>query len=446
MVPLMVRNYCHYMMSLILTGMTIYGFSSSHASAKTDLASQPAESPSAVRPSPLLPSFWNMAYGPSPSKKVHLYKNDDNPYIQEVNFSFRAQYQAAAIHSNQGNYPGSHNWTSEWRRFRLGWNAKVLNDFKLTNIWNIGGLDSAGSYNNGVWDDHGSTKGSLYEGTVQYNYKSHTFGFGKILPVVLAENRVSSSSFKLPEYAVAENTLVCDSAWSVFASNDTSKDRFGYYAAVWSSTNDSNKAVWGTWESAFTTLGLSYGLDKILLEKGRFHIDWIHSFDNGDIRTWKEDFVGPLARDVLAAYYIGRQGRFELTAQALWGFDPVQHKDSSKNVVDPGNIFAITIMPSYDITGHVQFATRFQYAHGNNAVSLNKRYNTTLSQTKGEDGNFVDSYYAIACGFNFFLYENDPPRLKIMTMLEYGNSTRESSATKGGFTGWQFICGLYTNF
>ena len=61
---------------------------------------------------------------------------------------------------------------------------------------------------------------------------------------------------------------------------------------------------------------------------------------------------------------------------------------------------------------------------------------------------YADDYYAIGAGVNFYMYGKDQSRFKVMTLLEYGNSTVADARKAGnaGFTGWQFICGVYTSF
>ncbi len=408
----------------------------------TNAAQVRQSAPSADKPATLY--MWDQAYGLDPQKKVHVYKDDSNPYVQEVNVSLRSQYQAGWVDGQVGNYDGSHNWTSEFRRFRMGWNAKVLHDFKLQNVWNVGGVQNNGSWNKTTkrWDDHGQTKASLYEAFVQYNYKNegYTFSFGKTNPEIFAENRVSSGSFKVPEMTIAEQTLCFDSVWGLWAANDTKKDDLGYYVGLWSSTNDSNKQIWGTWQSCFTTAELSYGLDKVLLEKGRFYVDWIHSFADADkpLAGSSESYVGPGSEDVVSAYYIGKQGAFEVTCEALWGLNA--------NDRNSGDLFGFMILPSYNVNDHVELVSRFQYATGDNAVNVGK--NRYVKSLQRRSPGYADDYYAIGGGVNFYVYGKDHSRLKIMTMLEYGNSTVADSrkASNAGFTGWQFICGIYTSF
>lgn len=391
--------------------------------------------------------FWDQVFGKNPQKKFHLYKNDANPWIQEVNATLRMQYQAAWVDGHVGNYEGSRNWTSGYRRFRAGWNAKVLHDFKLQNVWNVGGVyNSVGSWNKArrEWQDHTQTSTSLYEAYVQYNYrqKGYTFAFGKTNPEIYAENRVSSSSLKVPEFSIPESTVCFDSAWGFWAANDTKKDKLGYYAGIWSTTNDGNKQIWGTWESAFTTLELSYNVDKMALDKGRVYLDWVHSFadakDGKALVREKDSFVGSTCEDVLAAYYIGKQGKLGLTAEVMYAMQ--------SNVPSAGNMFGVVVLPTYALTDRVEAVARFQYATGDKAVNVGKnRYAKALQR---EAPGYADSYWALGAGFNFYVYAQEPSRLKIMTLLEYGNSSvaAEARGKNAGFTGWQFICGAYLNF
>lgn len=410
------------------------------AAPTTVAATQPEVTPSVTKNI----YFWDQAFGLAPQKKVHLYKNSNNPYIQEVNVSLRMQYQAGWVDGQVGNYDGSRNWTDGYRRFRAGWNAKVLNDFKLQNVWNIGGVNSTGSWNKsqGCWDDHSQTSASLYEAFIQYNYKDkgYTFAFGKTNPEIYAENRVSSSSLKVPEFSIVESTVLFDSVWGFWAANDTKKDKLGYYIGIWSGTSDSNKQIWGTWENCFTTVELSYGLDKILLDKGRFYIDWVHSFADADkpLTGRSSTFVGSQNEDVLSAYYIGKQGKFGITVEGLWAL-----KSNNKDVDD---MFGLVVLPTYSITDHVEAVARFQFASGDNAVNVGK--NRYVKALQRQSPGYADSYYAIGGGFNFYVYSAEPSRLKIMTMMEYCNSTvsQENKAKNAGFTGWQFICGAYLNF
>lgn len=389
--------------------------------------------------------FWDEMYGSqNPKKRFNLYKNEKNPYVQEVAVLLRSQYQTAWVDGKHGNYPGSRNWTSEFRRFRAGWYAKLFHDVKVQNVWNVGGVDNNGYWNKNAarWEDHGQTQASLYEAYIQYNYRNsgNYFSFGKTNPEIYAENRISSGSLKTPDMSIAEQTVLFDSVWGAWAANDVKKNKLGYYLGVWSSTNDSNKQIWGTWQSCFTTAELSYNVDKLLLDKGRVYLDWIHSFANRNkpLAGRSDTFVGSQYRDVFSTYYIGSEGKFDLTAELLWGL-----KSNNRGA---GNLFGFTFMPSYHINDHLEAIAKFQIASGNNAVNVGK--NRYVKSLQREAPGYADRYYSIGAGMNFYVYSGDHSRLKIMTMLEYGNSAVSDSnrAKNAGFTGWQLVCGAYTNF
>ena len=74
-------------------------------------------------------------------------RDHKNPYVQEFNVSLRMQYGLDWIDPNgEGRVMGEkegngRRFNDEWRRFRAGFNMKFLNNFKINNVWNIGGMD-----------------------------------------------------------------------------------------------------------------------------------------------------------------------------------------------------------------------------------------------------------------------------------------------------------------
>ena len=296
-----------------------------------------------------------------------------------------------------------------------------------------------GYYKNGQWYDHGMTHGNLYEANIEYSFSDFTIGAGKILPVILAENRISSSKYKLPELSAVENQLVSDSSFGLWICNDEKKNDLGYYAGIWSNSEKRSRGTWGTWESANANIGLSYKADNLILQNGRIYFDWIHNFDDMDIRAYRYKNVGTKARDIFALYYYGKQGPFELMMEGIWAQNIADYKQGGKTV-SPSHLAGLTVMPSWNLSPHVQAVMRYQLGTGSQAVCLNKRY-ASLVDTQG---TYVDTYQAVALGFNFYMYADDLARLKIMTMAEYGHSS--GSAPGHGFTGWSFIGGVYTNF
>ena len=387
--------------------------------------------------------LMDQSYG-HPSKKLSLYKDDSNPYIQEFNINMRAQYQMAAISANQGTHPGSDGFTDGWRRFRLGWNMQLFRDFKVANVWNIGGLPGTGQNRNGQWDHHRLTQGNLYDAYVEYNAGNEVkVAVGKTLPMYMAENRKSSAKYDLPEMAVLESGLASSSSFGVWATEEGAKERIWWQFGVWSNTEKYLRGTWGTWDGVNVLARVSCRMDEALLKEGRLYLDWNHNFDDRDdmlLQKRDDRYVGSNAEDIVALYYVGKDGPWELTLQSLFGLQQAAYK-SGKTVVAPDNVYGFTVMPTYMVTPNVQAVLRYQWAAGDNGIKMPSNYTTTLVPTQG---SYVDRYQAIALGVNFFVYSEVPDRLKIAAMAEYGNSHLKEGA--GGFTGWTFIVGVYTNF
>lgn len=372
-----------------------------------------------------------------------LYKNSENDIIQSFNLTFRAQYQGGLVDSSEGSYPGSHRSTSEWRRLRIGWNARLFHSFRLVNIWNIGGVDSMGAYSGGVWHDHRQAIGNLYDIHLESEFKGGKISIGKMLPIMMMEYRLSSSLYTLPELPAIEEQLRSDNCYGASVTGmDSSKD-WGYHFGVWSDTERGYRKSWGTWRSAFMTTGVSKNVSGFLMEKARLHLDWVYNFaDMGDRVSVPagEAYCGTKARHVVALYYKGDSGPVSLNMEAIGGFHLAAYKANGA-LKEPSHVIGLVIMPGYMITPNVQVVLRGQWTKGNNGVLLAKRYITGIVPTQG---SYVDEYKAIAIGFNFFLFAENQHRMKIMTMAEYGNSERRSGAD--GFAGWSLIGGVYLDF
>lgn len=388
-------------------------------------------------------TLWNQAYGPKPADKVYLYRDEKNPVIQGVNFLFRAQFQAGAISANQGAWPGSHNSTTEWRRFTLGGGIQFLQNFHFTNVWNIGGLDTMGYQANDMWYDHGQTRGSMSEIYIDYIHKGRpSVRVGKQFPHFLAENRHIGSDYNLPELPQLEAQLSTGAVYGVKVSDDSPDKIPGWGLAIWSNTDERSRNTWPTCQSAGTLVNGSVRVNDTLMKKGRISLDWVYNTqDMNKMATahFRDNYIGNRAKHTLALYYVGSQGPADLVLEGIWAHDLASYRKDGR-IIQPSNVYGVMAMPMYMLTEHIQAVGRAEWSKGNNAVRLNPRY-SNLARTNGLS---VDEYYAFAIGLNFFPYPDKHNRLKIMTMVEYSNSNRKRDT--GGFTGWTFIGGVYTNF
>lgn len=120
----------------------------------------------------------------------------ENPWVQEVNFRFRPQYRwgymdpaGGAERVKGGALGDGRRENDEWRRFRLGAKAKVLNRFVLFTDWDIGGLDQRYKYSHNEWQ-RSRGKTGVYELYVQGDFKPVTLTLGKQKPAFNSASNV----------------------------------------------------------------------------------------------------------------------------------------------------------------------------------------------------------------------------------------------------------------
>lgn len=388
-------------------------------------------------------SLWQQAYGEKPSSRVYLYHDPEASFLQGIHFLVRSQYQFSAVSANQGTYPGSHGSTSEWRRFTLGGGVEFFKNFHFVNIWNIGGLDSMGYEKNGIWQDHGQTHGSVSEIYLEYVKKGNpSIRIGKQFPHFMAENRHIGADLNAPELPALEAQLATGSVYAIKISEDSPDKIFGWGAAVWSNTDKSSRSTWGTWQSVGTLANISSRVNDTLMKKGRISLDWTWSSQDMDRMAAlksRDNFTGSRAQNTLSLYYVGSEGPADLVLEALWAHKPAAYRQGNETM-RPSQAFGIMVMPMYMLSERWQILARGQWSKGNDAIKLNPRYES-LSPT---NGLYVDEYRAVGVGVNFFVYPGIHNRLKIMAFVEYVNTDKRHGT--GGFTGWNFTAGIYTNF
>ena len=326
-------------------------------------------------------------------------RDHKNPYIQEFNVSLRMQYGLDWIDPNgEGRVMGEkegngRRFNDEWRRFRAGFNMKFLNNFKLNNVWNIGGMDGLESYNakTNTWDTSDLTY-SLYELNLEYKGGPVTYAIGKIKPRITGEYRTSSSAILTIERSMLVNQLRSETNYGFQVNNSDKKDKLGWAAGVWLNGNG------GTGTGTFNNQGTG-------------------------------------ARDVVALTWEGSEGDFSLMTEVMAGFNVIGMKAGAENV------FGVTVMPSYKFTPHWEGVVRYQMAAGSNAVKWEKRYtqNSTYSGTS-------DCMQALYLGVNYYLFECSPNMAKIMAGIEYAHSNGTDASRQKGFTGWSYNIAFRTNF
>ncbi len=368
--------------------------------------------------------------------------NAENPWIQDFSVKLRAQYQMSSLDPNGGAHRvkggdkgKDARFNDEWRRFRLGAQAKVLNHFTLYANWNIGDLDARRKYNKETnnWQ-HSDMNEVLDELYLRGTFKPVTFTLGKHKPAFIGEYRTSSSKIITIERSALVNQLTPEKLYGVSIKNADKKADFGWELGTW--LNGARDNQWA--EPSFhtdTNVMVGGSLNYATGKKSRIYLDYMHSFYDGDGTREGVSYDGPAAEDIVALTWEAQKDKLSFMAEAIAAFNVYDMDDAE-------NVYGLVLMPSYRFTPHVEGVFRYQLSSGSNAVSLDSRYYTT-------NGNFsstCDLMHGFYAGVNYYVCPKNPDTMRIMAGVEYINSHGEGTNGDKGFSGWNYSAAVRCNF
>ena len=362
--------------------------------------------------------------------------NAENPYLQELSLKLRGQYQWGYLDPAGGDdrVKGNRNDNNEWRRFRLGAQAKVLNQFTLKGVWNVGGLDARNKFSDGEWD-RSHTEGTLDELTLSTTLKPVTLTVGKHKPAYMAEYRTSSAKILTMERSVLVNQLKAEKLYGISVANADKKAEWGWNAGLWVNGQRDNAWLEPSFNSEDSvTLGMS--VSRATGRNGRLQLDYMHSFHKDGETNSGSEYAGPGAQDVFALSWEGKQDKWSFLAEAQAGLNVYGGASGAENV------FGLVLMPSYRFTPNWEGVVRYQLASGSNAVKGDSRYYTTNSTYSGTS----DLLQGLYMGANYYVCPENPHMLKLMLGAEYLNSEGKDAKGKKGFTGWQLSSAVRFDF
>ena len=360
----------------------------------------------------------------------------ENPYIQEFTLKMRGQYQWGYLDPAGGDnrVKGNRNDNNEWRRFRLGAQAKVFEKFTLKGVWNIGGLDGRNKFSNGDWM-RSHTESSLDELRISTTIDPVTLTLGKHKPAYMAEYRTSSGKLMTMERSMLVNQLKAEKLYGISVSNADKKADWGWNAGIW--MNGQRDSLW--LEPSFDgddSVMLGISISRATGYNGRLQLDYMHSFRKEGESNSSSEYAGPGAQDVVALSWEGKQEKLSFLAEALAGFNVYEGGKGADNV------YGLVLMPSYRFSPHWEGVLRYQFANGNNAVKCDSRYYTTNSTYASTS----DRLQGLYMGANYYVDPANPHMLKLMLGAEYINSDGRDAKGNKGFTGWQFSSAVRFDF
>lgn len=341
-----------------------------------------------------------------------LYKNKDNPFIQE--FKLRGRYQGQYFWRDSDVAGDADDW--ENRRSRFGFDAKLFNQFAIR-------LDAQ---SNDEWDPFYS---GLVDAYIKWEpSKSFSLTLGKQKPQIAYYDFLQSTTSQQDTFERSQifNQLRVDRVTGAVAQGKTGI--FTYQAGVYSNDID---LEFGQFDAG-VAFGAGFGFDlkeSIGLKKADLRFDWLHS-DSEDAKATILDRY----EDLFTATFWVKEGRYHLVTELFYatGGDPGW-----------GDAFGFFIQPSYEIVkDKLQLVGRYSFStgDGNNSIQAQSRYERRPPTTITGSGR-GEQYNAFYGGLQYFIYGQN---LKLLAGAEYADL--DGGGNGGDYDGWTFLTGVRLSF
>ena len=380
-----------------------------------------------------------------------LYKDENNPVLQEFSLQGRFQLQYADGHADTatgddqhfdiGDVPHNNHDNGIWgdhleaRRARIGFKSKWFQNWKLEGQINV---DLDGEDNSG----HATLYRNIYDLYLTYAPNdAFNVSVGRTKVKFSREQEISSKEILTFERGLVSNLLFPGELTGIWTNGKGIDEHWLYELGVYGndqvrefSACDGGAIILGKVGYDYASLA---GLDTAVAS---FH--YMHNTQPGYKPGLDPDFsngTSPAFTDSIALTSDITQGRFGLTTEILYGFGfsgKADQQGASKSI-DQSDVFGITLIPSYFIADGLQLVGRLQYATSAdpNGLSLPGRYESRAPNTS--DGRTGDSYASAYLGLNYYLYGH---KLKLMNGIEY------SHLGGGNYDGYTFLSGLRFSF
>jgi len=319
---------------------------------------------------------------------LKLYKSSSNPYIQEVGFFGRAQYQYGLTDgsSEDGNFTDA---GGELRRLRVGTKVKFLNKFELKGNIDLesGGFRNtslrAGSLDTATLTYKAGDIGSFEDVSLAFGRHKHTFG---------GEAHQSSKKIKTIERANVTNFFF-DSSRPTGLVFEAARNGYEYKLGIYSA-NDSGQDITGDYND------IAYYFN---IQKDGWNLDLFYNDNNGS----DDEFSNVKWGTSLA--YETEYGDWNLFLNALYG----QSSDPEND-----DVWGLIVTPSkFLIEDKLEVVFRYQYAGSSgDQIDINSRNVANVANVDGVSVNDGDENHTFYAGLNYYFVGNNS---KVLLGVEY---------------------------
>ena len=359
-----------------------------------------------------------------------VYKNKENPYIQELKFFGRYHYQAGSISGNDVNGDNFNDNFDIHRRFRLGTSLKFAQFFKVkfeTQLvfdgrykgkglqWGIADDKLNAFAFDQVWMSFNAQK------AFQINALDKlTFTYGRQKFLLSQEAHVSSKKIKTVERSALANTVYRGALPVGFTVSGT-KGSWKVNASVYSDVLANSKwdSVLGTWNGG---QGYLVNVIKTFDNKDKLIIDAFYHNDTHDtpeyikgfgVDWFNNDWVGSVS-------YEGQRGQWGFMGNVIIG----DHTDDTSK--DRGGMFyGFITQGTYAILdGQIEFVGQYQWQGSDKSEGV-RAYSRDFAAGTNDHGHggdvnkgYGDNHNLLYGGVNWYICGDNA---KVMLGVEYDN-------------------------
>ena len=336
-----------------------------------------------------------------------FYKNDNDPFIQELKFFGRLHLQYANVNGDDINGDSFSEDFDTVRRFRLGTKIKFFNHFTLTARANV---VSDSRHTGGVrdfdyqdWDEFKvsySRKNVAGFDKVKVTYGRHKIGVGE-------EARMSSKKIKTVERTALSNKIFNNRYTGLLLS----AEKGGWNGTIGFLSLDSSGGL-GKWDQGHAI----YLLSEHELSNGTLSFDLFYNLDTDrPAGTTGYDEVGVGYKWAATASYVTDIGNWNLLTQVIYGDNgSTTYAGANRD----GSFYGLIITPStYIIEDKLEFVARYAYqgSSEDQGIRVNSRY-TRANHGGAVNGGRGDAHHSIYAGLNWYLCDHYS---KFMFGIEY---------------------------
>ncbi|MDX1681115.1 MAG: porin [Akkermansiaceae bacterium] len=332
--------------------------------------------------------------------KPTIYKNSDNPYIQEIGFEGRLQWQTASIDVNGINGTSDEDTFTEWRRARLGTKVKFLNYFSAKYQANFvsDGRPSGGELE---WDyqdiDEAYLTFDLNKAMGGSYFDDLAVGYGRYKYTLGYESTASSKKLLTVERSALANK-VYGSSRPTGLKVDAAKGDWEFSAALYSTSEDGSENEFFSGFNDGEVLWFHAGYAP----SGNWTYGFDASYNTADPTEGDDSNITTKWATSINAEY--SSGNFGVIYDLIAG----ENLDSS-NADREGTFYGAMVMPYYWVMeDKLQWVGQVQYmaSDEDEGVRFNSRYGRRNHAANVNSGR-GDNHLSLYTGLNYYICDHN---------------------------------------